>query len=198
MERVEGTRLSLRQAQGCRRESPQTILVVHHPPQEHHGTAHGVRDMVQSEIHRGRAGHLDSARACIRLSAQDEHRATQQLSLGRRQPHLHLPHRYLASQHPLLGQLQGPCMPHHQGDGRAGFAEGPRAARRALPQVPALPREERLTRDQDVAEWVREEGEPNGWTRFGQDMPDDEPAPAPSKTGRNGNGAPSKPLSLTI
>ena len=52
--------------------------------------------------------------------------------------------------------------------------------------------------DQNVAEWVREEGEPNGWTRFGQDMPDDEPAPAPSKTGRNGNGAPSKPLSLTI
>ena len=24
--------------------------------------------------------------------------------------------------------------------------------------------------DQNVAEWVREEGEPNGWTRFGQDM----------------------------
>ena len=24
--------------------------------------------------------------------------------------------------------------------------------------------------DQSVAEWVREEGEPNGWTRFGQDM----------------------------
>lgn len=22
--------------------------------------------------------------------------------------------------------------------------------------------------DQNVAEWVREEGEPNGWTRFGQ------------------------------
>lgn len=26
--------------------------------------------------------------------------------------------------------------------------------------------------DQNVAEWVREEGEPNGWTRFGQDMPE--------------------------
>lgn len=25
--------------------------------------------------------------------------------------------------------------------------------------------------DQTVAEWVREEGEPNGWTRFGQDLP---------------------------
>ena len=24
--------------------------------------------------------------------------------------------------------------------------------------------------DQNVAEWVREEAEPNGWTRFGQDM----------------------------
>ena len=22
-----------------------------------------------------------------------------------------------------------------------------------------------------MAEWVREEGEPNGWTRFGQDVP---------------------------
>lgn len=31
--------------------------------------------------------------------------------------------------------------------------------------------------DQNVAEWVREEGEPNGWTRFGQDMP----APTPPK-----------------
>ena len=28
--------------------------------------------------------------------------------------------------------------------------------------------------DQNVAEWVREEGEPNGWVRFGQDMPDDD------------------------
>ena len=28
--------------------------------------------------------------------------------------------------------------------------------------------------DQTVAEWVREEGEPNGWTRFGQDMSEDE------------------------
>lgn len=28
--------------------------------------------------------------------------------------------------------------------------------------------------DQNVAEWVREEGEPNGWTRFGQDMSEEE------------------------
>ena len=28
--------------------------------------------------------------------------------------------------------------------------------------------------DQTVAEWVREEGEQNGWTRFGQDMPEEE------------------------
>lgn len=29
--------------------------------------------------------------------------------------------------------------------------------------------------DQNVAEWVREEGEPNGWVRFGQDMSAAEP-----------------------
>ena len=38
--------------------------------------------------------------------------------------------------------------------------------------------------DQGVAEWVREEGEPNGWTRFPQDnetesTPADNPEPAP-------------------
>lgn len=27
--------------------------------------------------------------------------------------------------------------------------------------------------DQNVAEWVREEGEPNGWVRFGQDHPEE-------------------------
>ena len=31
--------------------------------------------------------------------------------------------------------------------------------------------------DQNVAEWVREEGEPNGWTRFGQDAPDQMQSP---------------------
>jgi hypothetical protein len=30
--------------------------------------------------------------------------------------------------------------------------------------------------DQNVAEWVREEGEPNGWTRFGQDVDSITPA----------------------
>ena len=36
--------------------------------------------------------------------------------------------------------------------------------------------------DQNVAEWVREEGEPNGWTRFSQDgaVPDEPVAPAPA------------------
>ena len=40
--------------------------------------------------------------------------------------------------------------------------------------------------DQNVAEWVREEGEPNGWTRFSQDPPltkaavqEKQPAPSP-------------------
>lgn len=35
--------------------------------------------------------------------------------------------------------------------------------------------------DQNVAEWVREEGEPNGWTRFGQDQnkPEDNVQAAP-------------------
>ncbi|MBQ7940976.1 MAG: hypothetical protein IJ328_01040 [Muribaculaceae bacterium] len=31
--------------------------------------------------------------------------------------------------------------------------------------------------DQNVAEWVREEGEPNGWVRFGQDKPEQEDTP---------------------
>lgn len=35
--------------------------------------------------------------------------------------------------------------------------------------------------DQNVAEWVREEGEPNGWTRFGQDMSEDEQSTPASK-----------------
>lgn len=40
--------------------------------------------------------------------------------------------------------------------------------------------------DQTVAEWVREEGEPNGWTRFGQDMPEEElPKPIARSIGGN-------------
>lgn len=42
--------------------------------------------------------------------------------------------------------------------------------------------------DQNVAEWVREEGEPNGWTRFGQDMSGDastnKPSASPEKRNR--------------
>jgi len=30
--------------------------------------------------------------------------------------------------------------------------------------------------DRNVAEWVIEEGEPNGWTRFGQESGEDRPA----------------------
>lgn len=39
--------------------------------------------------------------------------------------------------------------------------------------------------DQNVAEWVREEGEPNGWTRFGQNdasTPDDDDKPFSTAT----------------
>ena len=36
--------------------------------------------------------------------------------------------------------------------------------------------------DQNVAEWVREEGEPNGWVRFGQDKPKPVEEAAPSLT----------------
>lgn len=34
--------------------------------------------------------------------------------------------------------------------------------------------------DQNVAEWVREEAEPNGWTRFSQGEPSPEPSPTPT------------------
>ena len=34
--------------------------------------------------------------------------------------------------------------------------------------------------DQGVAEWVREEGEPNGWVKFAQDKPEP-PAPKPTE-----------------
>lgn len=35
--------------------------------------------------------------------------------------------------------------------------------------------------DQNVAEWVREEGEPNGWVRFGQDMSEAASVKSPKK-----------------
>ena len=54
--------------------------------------------------------------------------------------------------------------------------------------------------DQNVAEWVREEGEPNGWTRFSQDDsdPDDPSTPEPSSA--SAAPAPEKPKkkALTI
>lgn len=55
--------------------------------------------------------------------------------------------------------------------------------------------------DQNVAEWVREEGEPNGWTRFGQDAPGQgETAPQQLTQGEQPAATASKPIrkSLTI
>ena len=51
--------------------------------------------------------------------------------------------------------------------------------------------------DQNVAEWVREEGEPNGWTRFGQDKPKAEEAPASPKETEE-KPAPAKPKLKSI
>lgn len=54
--------------------------------------------------------------------------------------------------------------------------------------------------DQNVAEWVREEGEPNGWTRFGQDVPDKNILPVQTKEAEEDKTDNSKPIkkSLTI
>jgi hypothetical protein len=43
--------------------------------------------------------------------------------------------------------------------------------------------------DQNVAEWVREEAEPNGWTRFPQD---EKTPPQPADPGNSGNGTDGK------
>jgi ubiquitin-protein ligase len=51
--------------------------------------------------------------------------------------------------------------------------------------------------DQTVAEWVREEGEPNGWVKFAQDMPE-EPAPKPAPAAPAEGEAPKKRISLSI
>ncbi len=51
--------------------------------------------------------------------------------------------------------------------------------------------------DQTVAEWVREEGEPNGWVKFAQDMPE-EPAPKPAPAAPADGEAPKKRISLSI
>lgn len=50
--------------------------------------------------------------------------------------------------------------------------------------------------DQTVAEWVREEGEPNGWVKFTQDKP--EPAPAPAAPAAAEGEEPKKKISLSI
>ena len=55
--------------------------------------------------------------------------------------------------------------------------------------------------DQNVAEWVREEGEPNGWTRFGQGK--EEPAPegtnkAETKTGATAEVKPKIKPNITL
>ena len=58
-----------------------------------------------------------------------------------------------------------------------------------------------LREDQNVAEWVREEGEPNGWTRFGQDGPDNNLPPVETKEDETRTGGNNdKPIkkSLTI
>ena len=56
--------------------------------------------------------------------------------------------------------------------------------------------------DQNVAEWVREEGEPNGWTRFGQDEPGNNLPPTKKEEPENADGETiiNKPIkkSLTI
>ena len=54
--------------------------------------------------------------------------------------------------------------------------------------------------DQSVAEWVREEGEPNGWVKFTQEMPEDaapKPAPAAPATSAT-DEQPKKRISLSI
>lgn len=47
--------------------------------------------------------------------------------------------------------------------------------------------------DQNVAEWVREEGEPNGWVKFTQEMPEAETESPKAKTGESEGAAPAKP-----
>ena len=51
--------------------------------------------------------------------------------------------------------------------------------------------------DQTVAEWVREEGEPNGWVKFTQEMPE-EPAPKPAPAAPAEGAEPKKKISLSI
>lgn len=53
--------------------------------------------------------------------------------------------------------------------------------------------------DQNVAEWVREEGEPNGWTRFGQDSPENnQPQPHQKASEATGEATKAKPTKKTL
>ena len=56
--------------------------------------------------------------------------------------------------------------------------------------------------DQTVAEWVREEAEPNGWTKFTQELPEPEAKPVPQPQAEEKPAAPEekpkKKISLSI
>ena len=52
--------------------------------------------------------------------------------------------------------------------------------------------------DQAVAEWVREEGEPNGWVKFAQDKAEPAPQPKAPEAPAGDEPAPKKKLSLSI
>ena len=54
--------------------------------------------------------------------------------------------------------------------------------------------------DQGVAEWVREEGEPNGWVKFAQENPeaDEKPAAPAVPAADNKDEKPKKKISLSI
>ena len=52
--------------------------------------------------------------------------------------------------------------------------------------------------DQSVAEWVREEGEPNGWVKFTQDMPEPPAPAAPAPAAPTAEEQPKKRISLSI
>ena len=49
--------------------------------------------------------------------------------------------------------------------------------------------------DQGVAEWVREEGEPNGWVKFAQDKPE-APAPKPAESSEEQEAPKKRSLSI--
>ena len=52
--------------------------------------------------------------------------------------------------------------------------------------------------DQGVAEWVREEGEPNGWVKFAQDEPEEPPRPAAPEAASTAEEQPKKKIQLSI